>query len=397
MNQLKNWLKIFKVLDENKKRWFAAEKTLEIGRGGVSSISKLTGMSRTTITKGISELLNNKKLTEERVREIGGGRKSIQSDKKLILEIEKIINDSTAGHPMNALKWTAKTSRNIVDELKKHGHNASHTTVCNILNGLDYSLKSNRKILNPKQDPNRDEQFVYINEMVSKYFKSGQPVISVDTKKKELVGNFKNSGKIWKKKGEIDAVNDHDFRSLADGIAIPYGTYDVKKNEGFVNVGTSADTAEFAVNSIYQWWKMLGVEHYPNATRLLICADGGGSNGSRNRSWKKSLQDLATRLKLNITVCHYPPGTSKWNKIEHRLFSFISLNWKGVPLKNYETIINLISGTITKTGLKIKANLDQKKYQKGIKVSEEDFEKISLKYHEKYPKWNYTVKYSKKT
>lgn len=393
MREFTQWIKIFQVLDENKKRWFAAEKTIEIGRGGIKLISELTGMSRTTLIKGIAELTENKSLPAERIRNIGGGRKSVlQTNKKLMSEIEKIVDENTVGHPMNALKWTSKTSRNIVDELNQKGLNTSHTTVCNILNELEYSLKSNKKFLSTTQNPDRDEQFKYINKVVSRFSKDENPVISVDTKKKELVGNFKNSGKVWKKKNELDIVYDHDFRSLAQGVAIPYGAYDVKKNEGVVNIGISADTAEFAVNSVYQWWKICGRKRYPNATRLLICADGGGSNGSRNRLWKSCLQDLANKVGLDITVCHYPPGTSKWNKIEHRMFSFISLNWKGIPLKNYETIIKLISGTKTKSGLKIKAKLDKHTYSKGIKISDEDFDKLNLKYHKKYSKWNYTIK-----
>jgi Rhodopirellula transposase DDE domain len=393
MKNFIQWMKIFRVLDENKKRWFAAEKAIELGRGGVKLISELTGMSRTTLIKGMTELTENKNLPTDRVRNIGGGRKSVlQVNKKLVSEIERIVGENTVGHPMNSLKWTSKTSRNIADELNRKGLKTSHTTVCNILNELEYSLKSNKKFLSTKQDPDRDEQFKYINKIASRFSKNDQPVISVDTKKKELVGNFKNSGKVWKKKGELDIVYDHDFGSLAQGIAIPYGTYDVNENEGVVNIGISSDTAEFAMNSIYQWWKICGRKRYPKASRLLICADGGGSNGSRNRLWKTCLQDLANKIRLNITVCHYPPGTSKWNKVEHKMFSFISLNWKGIPLKNYETIIKLISGTKTKSGLKVKAKLDKNTYSKGIKISDEEFDNINLKYHKKYPKWNYTIK-----
>lgn len=395
MKEFSQWIKIFRVLDENKKRWFAAEKVIELGRGGLKLISELTGMSKTTILKGIAELSEMKHLPIERVRETGGGRKSIlQTNRKIVKEIEKIVDANTAGHPMSALKWTSKTSRNIADELERKGLKVSHTTVCNVLNELEYSLKSNKKFISTKQDPDRDEQFKYINSTVSKFSKNDCPIISVDTKKKELIGNFKNAGKVWKKKGDIDSVYDHDFRSLGKGIAIPYGAYDIKENEGVVNVGISSDTAEFAVNSIYQWWKICGRKHYPNTACLLICADGGGSNGSRSRLWKTCLQDLANKIGLDITVCHYPPGTSKWNKIEHRMFSFISLNWKGIPLKNYETVINLISGTKTKSGLKIKAKLDKNTYKKGIKVADNVFDSVNLQYHKKYPKWNYTIKHA---
>ncbi len=393
MENFTHWLKIFQVLDENKKRWFAAEKACEIGRGGINYISELTGMSRTTITKGMKELKKSKILPDEMIRHSGGGRKSLlENDKQISAAIENIVGENTAGDPMKVLKWTSKTSRNIATELSKKGIIVSHTTVCKILNELDYSLQSNKKILNTKQDPNRDDQFKYINKIVTKFFNKDYPVISVDTKKKELVGNFKNNGQTWNKKNKAKAVYDHDFKSLSDGLAIPYGTYDIKANDGFVNVGTSADTAEFAVNSILQWWKIFGCKRYPAAKELLICADGGGSNSSRGRLWKTQLQQLSNKIKIDITVCHYPPGTSKWNKIEHKMFSFISLNWKGIPLENYETIIKLISGTKTKTGLKVKAKLDENTYKKGIKISDDDFEKIHLIYHEKYPKWNYTIK-----
>jgi hypothetical protein len=395
MADFTQWLKIFQVLDENKKRWFAAEKAIDLGRGGIKLISELTGLSRTTIIKGISDLNESKTLPEDRVRKTGGGRKPLAIiNKKIISEIEKIVDENTAGHPMNALKWTSKTSRNIADELARKGFEVSHTTVCKVLNDLEYSLQSNKKILSTKQDPERDEQFKYINKLVTQFSKNNDPVISVDTKKKELIGNFKNNGQTWKKKGQAQAVLDHDFRSLGKGIAIPYGAYDIQENEGFVNVGISSDTAEFAANSIYQWWKAFGCKRYPEAVKLLICADGGGSNGSRSRLWKKNIQELVNKILIPITVCHYPPGTSKWNKIEHRMFSFISLNWKGIPLENYETVINLIGGTKTKTGLKVKAKLDKNSYEKGLKVSEDDFEKINLTYHKKHPKWNYTIKVS---
>jgi len=348
MEDLKQWVKIFNVLNENEKRWFAAEKSIKIGRRGITYISKITSLSRTTITKGIKELNELDVLHNERIRKKGGGRKPlIESNKKIVKEIDKIVGLNTAGDPISALKWTSKTCRNIADELTKKGLIVSHTTVANILHKLDYSLQSNRKILSINQDPDRDNQFKYINTVVSRFFKKNHPVISVDTKKKELIGKFRNNGQTWKNKGEPTTVYDHDFKSLSDGVAIPYGAYDIKQNEGFVNVGISSDTAEFAVNSIYQWWKIFGVKRYPGAKELLICADGGGSNGSRSRLWKTQLQELSKKIKIDITVCHYPPGTSKWNKIEHKMFSFISLNWKGVPLENYETVINFIANTKT--------------------------------------------------
>jgi len=388
-----SWMKVYQTLPENIKRWVAAQKAIELGRGGIKEICEVTGMSKTTLIKGMKEIKGNNNLQKDRIRNQGGGRKTIESgDKKIITAIEKVVSNNTAGNPMHALKWTSKTSRNIANELIKKGFEISHATVCRILHNLEYSLQSNRKILATKNNPDRNEQFLYINKLVSRFSNSGDPVISVDTKKKELVGNFKQQGKVWSKKHNARAVYDHDFRSLGKGMAIPYGTYDVQENEGFVNIGTSSDTAEFAVNSILQWWKVFGCKRYPDAKRILICADGGGSNSSRSRLWKKELQALSHQLGISITVCHYPPGTSKWNKIEHRMFSFISLNWKGVPLENYETVVNLIGATKTKTGLKIKARLDKKDYKKGMKVSEEDFKAINLQYSKKYPQWNYTIK-----
>lgn len=292
---------------------------------------------------------------------------------------------------MSALKWTCKSTRNIAEELSKKGLQVSQKTVSNLLNELEYSLQANKKIISGTDNSNRDEQFKYINSTVKKFIKSNEPIISVDTKKKELIGNFKNNGKTWNKKGNAKSVLDHDFKSYAEGVAIPYGTYDIQENEGFVNVGTSSDTAEFAVNTISQWWHFFGKNRYPNATKLLICADGGGSNGSRNRLWKLSLQKFSNENGIELTVCHYPPGTSKWNKIEHRMFSFISLNWQEIPLENYETVIKLIGGTTTKTGLKIKAKLDVKEYKKGIKVSNDKFKEINIRLQKKFPQWNYTI------
>ena len=307
----------------------------------------------------------------------------------LLKEVEMLLEESSAGDPMSKLKWTCKSTRNIAEILCNKGFNVSNVTVMNILKNQGYSLRSNKKMLPGKNHPDRDSQFRYINKLVNQFSNKNRPIISVDTKKKELVGNFKNNGKTWQK--EDIQVFDHDFKSLGEGIAIPYGAYDINRNEGFVNVGISSDTAEFAVNSIWQWWRHFGRKHYAGAEGLLICADGGGSNGSRQKAWKFYLQDLANKTGLSITVAHYPPGTSKWNKIEHKMFSFISMNWKGKPLENYEAVINLISSTKTKNGLKVKAKLDKKKYKKGFKVPKEDFDKIQLKFHQKFPKWNYTI------
>ncbi len=389
----KEWIKAFSSLSEPQKRWFAATKSIELGYGGISKVSCLTGLSRTTITQGRKELTSKKQLgtSDERLRKAGAGRKELAStDSKLIKLVEEMLEESSAGDPMSKLKWTCKSTRNIADFLSKKGFNVSNVTVMNILKKQGYSLRTNKKMLSGKNHPDRDSQFHYISKLVNKFTNKNHPVISVDTKKKELVGNFKNNGKTWQK--EDVEVLDHDFKSLGDGIAIPYGAYDISRNEGFVNVGTSSDTAEFAVNSIWQWWRHFGRKHYIGAEEMLICADGGGSNSSRAKAWKFYLQDLPNKIGLSITIAHYPPGTSKWNKIEHKMFSFISINWKGKPLENYEAIINLISSTKTKSGLKIKAKLDKKQYMKGVKVSKDDFEKIQLEFLEKFPQWNYTIR-----
>lgn len=386
-----DWLKVFNALDENQKRWFAGQRAAEIGHGGISKISKLCGLSRTTITKGIKEL-GSEKLTKTRVRSEGGGRKNLaKSDKKLLSAIESIIEESTAGDPMTQLKWTCKSTRAIAEHLNGQGFNITHSTVSSILKESGYSLQSNKKMLSGKNHPDRDAQFKHINRNVSRFIKYGAPIISVDTKKKELVGNFKNSGKTWEKSKQGKKVLDHDFKSYGEGVAVPYGAYDIQRNEGFVNVGTSSDTSEFAVNSIFQWWRHFGKKYYPDADELLICADGGGSNGSRNRAWKFYLQELSNKIGVSITVCHYPPGTSKWNKIEHRMFSFISMNWKGKPLENYESVVNLISATTTKGGLKIKSKLDTNQYEKGKKISDDEFKELNLKFSKKFPLWNYVI------
>jgi len=386
-----DWEKIYNTLNENQKRWFAAQKAIEIGRGGISQISKVCGLSRTTITKGIKELECDE-LKSPQIRKQGGGRKKLStSNKKLLEEIEAIVDITSAGDPMTMLKWTCKSTRSIAEALNKQGFTITHGTVQSILKEQGYSLQSNRKMLPGKNHPDRDDQFRHINRTVSRFVKRNAPVISVDTKKKELVGNFKNPGKTWEKTGNGIDVLDHDFKSYGEGVAVPYGSYDIQRNEGFVNVGMSSDTSEFAVNSIWQWWRHFGRKYYPKAEDLLICADGGGSNGSRSRAWKFYLQELSNKIGLSITVCHYPPGTSKWNKIEHKMFSYISMNWKGKPLENYESIVNLIAGTKTKSGLKIKSRLDREQYKKGQKISDDNFNEINLKINKKFPLWNYRI------
>lgn len=389
----KEWLKIFAKLNESQKRWLAANKSLELGYGGISIVSRTTKLSRTTITQGIAEIKDDSELSgENRIRVLGGGRKKIEdSDQKILKELDRILEVTSAGDPMTSLRWTCKSSRSIADALRKQGHKVTYKSVQRILKSQGYSLQSNKKMLSGKNHPDRDAQFKHINRSVSRFSKNGNPVVSVDTKKKELVGNFKNPGQTWTKKGEAVKVQDHDFKSLGVGTAIPYGTYDVQRNEGFVNVGVSADTAEFAVNSIWQWWRHFGKRNYKNVDEILICADGGGSNGSRSRAWKFYLQELANKTDISITVCHYPPGTSKWNKIEHKMFSFISMNWKGRPLENYESVVKLISATKTKKGLKVKARLDKIEYKKGKKISKEDFDDLCLSFNKKFPTWNYTI------
>ena len=292
---------------------------------------------------------------------------------------------------MSPLRWTNKSTATIAEELARQGHQVSEGTVRQRLHEMDYSLQANKKTKEGYSPPERDEQFRYINRQVKGSFSRGEPVISVDTKKKEQVGNFKNPGKTWRPKGQPKEVNGHDFPNLGEGPAIPRGAYDLGRNEGFVSVGVSRDTAEFAVESLRRWWKLTGRRNYPNAKSLLICADSGGSNATRNRAWKYYLQQLADELQLSITVCHYPPGTSKWNRIEHRMFSFISLNWRGQPLVSYETVVNLIGGTRTRTGLRIKAKLDPSEYEKGIKITDEQMQSIDMTPHKIHPMWNYTI------
>ena len=386
------WLKLFNTLSESQKRWAAAVKASEIGYGGISAISRVTGFSRTTITQGIKEINGELNNDDQRIRKQGGGRKlKTALNSHLKNDIEKILSETTAGDPMSTIKWTCKSVRNMASELYNKGHDVSYRTVHRLLIEMGYSLQSNRKSLSHGNSPDRDKQFRMINRKVNTFLKEGLPVISVDTKKKEMIGNFANKGAEWHSKGNPKLVEDHDFRSRADGIAVPYGAYDVGKNEGLVNIGVSSDTAEFSVNSISQWWIEFGKRYYSNVKKLLICADGGGSNGSRNRLWKLCLQNFSTQYGIEVHVCHYPPGTSKWNKIEHRMFSYISLNWRGKPLESYEAIVQLIGATKTTKGLKIKAILDSREYKKGKKVTKDEFSQINLTNNKALPQWNYSI------
>lgn len=387
------WLKALSGADEVQARRFAGAIALEIGWGGITKVKELTGMSHSTISKGIKELKTSEKLElPKRLRAHGGGRKKIEEkDPGIINDLEKIMDENTSGDPMSLLKWTNKSTYKIADELRKLKHKIDPDTVGRILKENDYSLQANKKNIEGSSVPERDAQFRYINEQAKEFTNQAYPVISVDAKKKENVGEFKNPGRTWTKKGQAKDVNVYDFPSLGNGKATPYGIYDINRNEGMVNVGMSYDTSEFAVESIWQWWLLFGRINYPNAKKLMICADGGESNGSRNRGWKFHLQELVNQIKIPITICHYPPGTSKWNKIEHCMFSFITMNWKGKPLVSYETIIKLISGTKTKKGLIVASRLDGNEYNKGVKFSDEDMAKLRIEYHSLHPKWNYSI------
>ncbi len=385
-------LTILGTLNEAQARWYVAREALAVGRGGLKAMHDLTHLSRPTILRGIRELKSGDLPPAGRVRRSGGGRKPLeQADPKWIRALRRMMEANTAGDPMSLLRWTNKSTTTIAQQLARQGHPVSHETVRQRLIELGYSLQANRKNKEGLSPPERDAQFVYINEQVKKFLKRGEPIISVDTKKKERVGEFKNPGKTWRPKGQPRQVHSHDFPHLGEGPAIPYGAYDIERNEGFVNVGVSRDTAEFAVESVRRWWKLVGRVHYAKAKRLLICADSGGSNANRSRAWKYYLQEFADEFGLAVTVCHYPPGTSKWNKIEHRMFSYISLNWQGQPLESYQTVVNLIGGTRTKTGLKVKVRLDPREYEKGVSITDEQMKAIRLQPHKTHPQWNYTI------
>ena len=390
----RTWLRVLGAMNEYQARLLVAERALQLGRGGISHLAQLTGMSRVTITQGVRELISEKVRgpAEGRVRQPGGGRKKVEhTDEGLLRRLKSIVEETTAGDPMSPLKWTSKSTRTIADELTHSGHPISSVTVGRCLEDMGYTLQANVKTREGPQHPNRDAQFRYLNREVKAFRRVGDPVISVDTKKKELVGAFKNAGRRWLPQGKSDEVTVHDFPHLGQGKAIPYGAYDIARNRAVVNVGVTHETAEFAVESIRRWWRLDGKRHYRGTRRLLICADSGGSNGNRQCAWKLHLQALSDETGMAITVCHYPPGTSKWNQIEHRLFSFISLNWQGKPLINFETVVNLIGGTRTRTGLKIKAVLDTSEYETGVEISKEEIDQIRLKRHKVHPDWNYTL------
>lgn len=383
------------VLDERGRRLWAAAEVSQLGRGGVSAVARATGLSRTTIYQGIGELEQGQAKqypTTHRVRSPGGGRQRLTKKDPQIMDcLEKLVEPTTRGDPESPLRWTCKSTRQLADTLGKQGHTVGRQKVSELLRELGYSLQANRKTREGSDHIDRDAQFNYINRQVDGHQKQGQPVISVDTKKKELVGDFKNAGQEWRPKGEPEEVRGHDFMDHELGKVNPYGVFDQTANMGWVSVGTDHDTSEFAVESIRRWWLKMGAVRYPDARELLVTADGGGSNGYRVRLWKVALQQLSNEIGLTIRVCHFPPGTSKWNKIEHRMFSFISMNWRGKPLISHEVIVNLIGSTRTEAGLTIKAELDTSVYPKGIKVSDEEISKINLTRANFHGEWNYSI------
>jgi transposase len=382
---------IFPHLNERQKRLVAAADAQYIGHGGVAKIAEASGISRVTVIKGKVDL-SGESLPLNRARKEGGGRKKISRKEPAILEdLESLVEPATRGDPMSALRWTCKSTRILADELMALGYRVSYRVVGELLKGLGYSLQGNVKTTEGTDHPDRDKQFKYINELADGFLEGNSPVISVDTKKKELVGNFKNGGQEWRPKGEPVEVNMHDFPDKNKGKAVPYGVYDIGQNAGWVNVGCDGDTAKFAVESIRRWWDCMGSPQYALAKKILITADSGGSNSYRGRLWKKELQLFANQTGLEITVCHFPPGTSKWNKIEHRLFSHITMNWRGKPLISHEVVVNLIGATKTRTGLRVKSGLDQNLYPTGVKVSNEEMAKLKIKPHDFHGEWNYTV------
>lgn len=391
LQQRYNTIKPF--LNEKQRRLYLGTEAIAIGYGGASEVSRQTGVSRRAIKQGIQEIEEETEIVStERIRKEGGGRKRrVATDITLIEDLEKLIDPVTRGDPESPLRWTCKSVRKLSDALIGLGHKTSHRMVAELLNEMGYSLQANRKTKEGDSHPDRDKQFEYINDSVIKYLKKRQPVISVDTKKKELVGDFKNNGKELCPKGEPEIVRVHDFEDTTLGKVNPYGVYDIGKNLGWVNVGIDCDTASFAVESIRRWWNTMGKELYPKAKQLLITADGGGSNSSRSRLWKIEIQKFSNETSLKIHTCHFPPGTSKWNKIEHRLFSYISQNWRGKPLISHEVIINLIASTTTKTGLIVKCQIDNNIYPKGIKISDEELEKVKITRDNFHGEWNYSI------
>jgi hypothetical protein len=380
-------------LTERSRRLWAATEARALGHGGIALVERASGISRSTIARGLRELESEEILDPERTRRPGAGRKpTTQKDPKLLADLEALVEPTTSGDPDSPLRWTSKSVRHLAEELHAMGHAASHTLVADLLHTSGFSLQANRKTREGPQHPDRDAQFRYINEQVRRFQKRGQPAISVDTKKKELVGDFKNPGREWRPKGTPEPVRVHDFLIPEQGKAIPYGVYDLHRNEGWVSVGIDHDTASFAVNAIRRWWKLMGRSAYPSAKDLLITADAGGSNGPRVRLWKWELQQFANRTGLTITVCHFPPGTSKWNKIEHRLFSHIATNWRGQPLVSLVAVVSLIGSTRTASGLRVRSEIDQGHYRQGVVVSDQQMAHVNLERHSFHGDWNYSIR-----
>ena len=388
-------------MDERGRRQWAAVEARELGWGGITAVARATGLSPTTITAGLRELdlpARQRAAESTRIRRPGGGRKPLtETDPGLMAALEVLIEPATRGDPESPLRWTCKSTRRLAAELTRSHHPISVGTVASLLRQAGYSLQANRKTREGASHPDRNAQFEYINTSVRSFHNRRQPAISVGAKKKELIGDFKNAGREWHPCGQPEEVRVHDFIDKELGKATPYGVYDILNNRGWVSVGLDHDTAQFAVHSIRTWWKKMGRRRFPRAKQLLITADGGGSNSHRSRLWKVSLQELADELRLKLVVCHFPPGTSKWNKIEHRLFSFITKNWRGRPLASHQTVVNLIAATTTKTGLVVKAALDTHTYDTGIKVTDEEIAKLRLTPHSFHGEWNYTLSPRRKT
>jgi hypothetical protein len=382
-------------LDERVRRLWAGAEARVLGRGGIAAVAAATGLSRDTIREGMRPVLGDRGRAAgagTRLRQAGGGRKRlVDQDETLLGDLEALVEPVTRGDPQSPLRWTSKSTRKLAEELQARGHQIEARTVAGLLTALGYSLQALRKTREGGTHPDRDAQFVYINEQTRAFQAQGSPVVSVDAKKKELVGDFKNGGREWQLQREPERVRVYDFVDKAQGKAIPYGVYDVTANTGWVSVGLDHDTAEFAVATLRRWWEQMGTEAYPQATRVLVIADGGGSNGTRTRLWKAELQRLADETQLHLSVCHLPPGTSKWNKIEHRLFAYITLNWRGRPLVSHEVIVNLIADTRTTKGLSIRAALDPKSYVTGKKVSDEEMAALRIERAAFHGEWNYTI------
>jgi hypothetical protein len=385
------------IMDEKLRRRWAASEALALGWGGITAVAEATGLSHNTIRMGIaenhsSEADPNDPANDPAVRRPGGGRKRLaQRDRTLLIDLESLVNPSTRGDPQSPLRWTCKSTRNLAEALIQQGHQVSHQTVARLLQATGYNLQVNRKTREGDSHPDRDAQFEHIASQVRSFQRRGQPVVSVDTKKKELVGDFKNAGREWQPEGSPEEVRSKDFKDKELGKVAPYGVYDQTADEGWVSVGIDHDTAEFGTETLRRWWSHMGIRVYPRATGLLVTADAGGSNSHRSRLWKVALQRLADELRLRITVCHFPPGTSKWNKIEHRMFCHITENWRGRPLVSRAVVVNLIGNTKTKTGLRINAELDTNTYKTGLKVTDEEFASIKITRSEFHGDWNYTI------